>query len=433
MDILENIAEYIIVEAKAQGADHVQCVVSASEKREFNVDGGRFSLMRTLFDRSVSITILKDQRKGSVHLNRFDEGAVYDAITECIAASESAEPDPAWQFCDEPTEQRYVQGSPECDTEQLFFRTKELLENIKERHPKILVEQMITSHDSYRSVYLNSNSVMYSPTSGSYSFSLMYSAHEGEKSSSFFGSDVTLAKLDKPIIECALIDRELSEIEKQLDTQPLEGKFTGTVLLAPAALSEIVLGTIFGNFVSDSSLIEGTSIWKDKLGEKVADERLTISIKARDEDIVIGQRVTGEGYPAEDFDLIRDGLLVSFALSQWGANKTGGKRAGCSAGNVFIPAGDQSLEEIIRGIDRGVLVMRFSGGEPAPSGEYSGVAKNSFLIENGKISGALSETMISGCVPDMLNNIRAVSSDLLKDGSVSLPYIAFDGVTISGK
>ena len=77
--------------------------------------------------------------------------------------------------------------------------------------------------------------------------------------------------------------------------------------------------------------------------------------------------------------------------------------------------------------------MRFSGGQPAPSGEFSGVAKNSFLIENGKITGALTETMISGCGPDMLNSIRDISSELLKDGSVSLPYIAFDGVTISGK
>lgn len=423
----------ILAEAKVQGADYAHCVVRESEKREFNVDGGRFSLMRTLFDRDVAVTVLKDQRKGSVHVNRFDEEAVRSAVADCMAVCESAEGDPAWQFCDEPTDVSYTQGAPECDTEMLFSRTRELLKDIEVRHPKILVEQMITSHDSYRSIYMNSNGVVYRPTAGSYSFSLMYSAHEGEKSSSFFGSDVTLAKLDKPVIECALIDRELSEIERQLDPEPLNGKFTGTALLAPAALSEIVLGTIFGNFVSDSSLIEGTSIWKDKLGEKVADERLTVSLKARGEDIVIGQHVTGEGYPAEDFDLIRDGKLVSFDLSQYGANKTGGKRAGCSGGNVFIPAGNQSLDEIIAGIDHGVLVMRFSGGEPAPSGEFSGVAKNSFLIENGKLGAALTETMISDCVPEMLNNIRAISSDLLKDGANSIPYIAFDGVTISGK
>lgn len=433
MERLEKIAEMILAEAKAQGADYAHCVVRESEKREFNVDGGKFSLMRTLFDRDVAVTVLKNHRKGSVHVNRFDDEAVHNAVTECIAVSESAEPDEAWQFCDQPTDVTYTQGSPECDMDQLFSRTMELMDDIKTRHPRILMEQMITSHDAYRSIYMNSNGVIYRPTAGSYSFSLMYSAHEGEKSSSFYGSDVTLATLEKPVIECALIDRELTQIENQLDPIPLEGKFTGTVLLAPAALAEIVLGTIFGNFVSDSSLIDGTSIWKDKLGEKVADERLTISLKAIGEDVVIGQRVTGEGYPAESFDLIREGKLVSFDLSQYGANKTGQKRALCSSGNLFIPAGERSLEEIIKGIEKGVLVMRFSGGEPAPSGEYSGVAKNSFLIENGKITNALAETMISGCVPDMLNNIRDISSDLLKDGSGSIPYIAFDNVTISGK
>ena len=433
MEQLIKIAEKVLAEAKTAGADYAHCVVRESEKREFNVDGGRFSLMRTLFDRDVSVTVLKDQRKGSVHVNRFDEEAIRGVVADCIAACESAEPDPAWQFADEPVEKSFIVGQPECDTEALFSRTKELLEDIRTRHPKILMEQMITEHDAYRSVFMNTNGICYRTTAGAYNFSLMYSAHEGEKSSSFYGSDVTLKDLDRPVIECALIERELSEIEKQLDTRPLSGKFTGTVLLAPPALTEIVLGTILDNFVSDSSLIEGTSIWKDKLGTKVADERFTLSLCPHSEDVVIGTNITGEGYPAEDYDLIRDGTLNSFALSQYAANRTGGKRAPNNSWNLFVPAGEKTLEEIIRGISRGVLVMRFSGGEPAPSGEFSGVAKNSFLIEDGKITGALAETMISGCVPDMLNSIRDISSDLLKDGSVSLPYIAFDGVTISGK
>ena len=94
MDRLRKIAEMILKEAKARGADYAHCVVRESEKREFNVDGDRFSLMRTLFDRDVSITVLKEQRKGSVHINRFDEEAVRNAVAECIAASESAEPEP---------------------------------------------------------------------------------------------------------------------------------------------------------------------------------------------------------------------------------------------------------------------------------------------------------------------------------------------------
>ena len=41
--------------------------------------------------------------------------------------------------------------------------------------------------------------------------------------------------------------------------------------------------------------------------------------------------------------------------------------------------------------------------------------------------------MISGSVADMLRNIRAISSEVLRDGDCCLPFIAFDGVTVSGK
>lgn len=433
MDKMNVLARDILKEAKAQGAEYAQCSVSESEKKEFNVDGGRFSLMRTLYNRNVVITVLKDQRKGTVQINRFDEEAVKTAVADAIAAADSGKPDPAWEFADGPVEQSNTDGAPECDMDRLFARTKELLETIKEKHPKILMEQMITEHNRWQAVYMTTNGVIYRDLAGSYSFSLMYSAHEGEKSTSFYGSDVTLKTLDKPVIDCGFIERDLDMVEKQLDPKPLEGKFTGPAILAPYALSEIVLWTIMGNFVSDGCLIDGTSIWKDKLGQQVADPSFTMSFEPYNEDVVVRDHHTGEGYPTENFDLIRDGKLVSFALSQYGANKTGGKRAGNGGLNITVKSGNKTLEEIISGIDKGILVMRFSGGSPAPSGEYSGVAKNSFLIENGKIAGALTETMISGCVPDMLKQIRGISSVTLKDGNGSLPYIAFDGITISGK
>ena len=433
MKTMYQLAQSILAEAKAQGAEYAQCSVSESEKKEFNVDGGRFSLMRTLFNRNVSITVLKDQRKGTVQINRFESGAVKAAVKDAVAAAESGKPDPAWQFADEPVEKEFTDGAPECDTEKLFSRTSELLSTIRTKHPKILMEQMITSHDTWTVVFMTSNHIRYCTRAGSYSFSLMYSGHEGEKSTSFFGSDITLKTLDKPVIECGFIERDLSMVEKQLEPKALEGKFNGTAVLAPYALSEIVLWTIMGNFVSDSCLIDGTSIWKDKLGEQVADPAFSMSFEPYSEDVVIPSRYTGEGYPTENFDLIRNGKLVNFALSQYGANKTGGIRSGNSGSNMKVASGDKKLDEIIAGIDKGILVMRFSGGEPAPSGEFSGVAKNSFLIEGGKISCALSETMISGCVPEMLKQIRAISADTQKDGNTVLPYIAFDGLTISGK
>lgn len=433
MDKMKELAREILAEAKAKGAEYAQCTVSEGAKKEFNVDGGRFSLMRTLFNRNVTITLLKEQKKGTVTINKFDIETVKKAVSDAIAAAESGQPDEAWEFAKEPAEKEFTDGAPECDTDKLFMRTKELLENIKEKHPTILMEQMITEHNSGEEVYMNTNGVNYVSKYGAYTFSLMYSAHEGEKSTSFYGSDITLKNLDKPILECGKIDWEISMIEKQLDPISLEGKFTGPVILAPMALYEIVLGTIMGNFVGDACMIDGTSIWKDKLGEQVADPRFNFSFEPYNDDVVVPKRHTGEGFETENFDLIKDGKLNSFCLSQYGANKTGKKRSGNSGSNLHVTAGEKTLEEIISGIEKGLMVMRFSGGQPAASGEFSGVAKNSFLIENGKISNAISETMISGCVPEMLTSIRDISKDIANDGNNSLPFVAFDGITISGK
>ena len=177
----------------------------------------------------------------------------------------------------------------------------------------------------------------------------------------------------------------------------------------------------------------GTSPWKEKLGEQVADERLTISIAPLDGRIVCGERITGEGFPAENYDLIKNGRLNAFALSLYSANKLGLSRAKNDSDNIIIEAGDKPLDEIIASIDRGILVGRFSGGAPAPNGDFSGVAKNSFLIENGKIGPALSETMISGNFAEMLFRLRGVSKEQIAAGLFVLPYLAFDGITISGK
>ena len=433
MDKLKELAREILAEARAKGADYAQCTVSETEKKEFNVDGGRFSLMRTLFNRNIVITLLKDQRKGIVQINKFDSEAVKTAVADAIAAAESGKPDEAWEYETVPVEKEIVDGAPECDTDKLFMRTKELLENIKEKHPKILMEQMITDHSSGTEVFMTTNGVNYVTRNGSYNFSLMYSAHEGEKSTSFYGGGICLKTLDKPIMDCGTIDWELSMIEKQLDPEAPEGKFTGKVILAPMALYEIVLGTIMGNFVNDASLINGTSIWKDKLGEQVADPRFTMSFNPYSDSVVVRDHHTSEGYPTENFDLIKDGKLASFCVSQYGANKTGKKRSGNGGINLAVAAGDKTLEEMIAGIEKGLLVMRFSGGEPSASGEFSGVAKNSFMIENGKISKAISETMISGNIPEMLMNIREISRDIAYDGVYELPFISFDGITISGK
>ena len=76
---------------------------------------------------------------------------------------------------------------------------------------------------------------------------------------------------------------------------------------------------------------------------------------------------------------------------------------------------------------------RFSGGKPGPAGDLSGVAKNSFLIENGKVTKPLSEVMIAGNLGDMLRDTTAVSQEQENSGYWLLPWVRVSNVTISGK
>lgn len=432
MHDLKLIADKALAALKDNGADKAQCAVRFTETHEFNVDGGKFSLFRTLFDNSLSLTAVKDDKKGSVGINRLDDDSIAAAAVNCLAIADSGAADPAWVFAEKSENGFFTAGAPEADLDLLFDRTEELMRQIGEQFPLILMEQMIVTHKKRHSVFKNSLGVEYETLSGNYEISLMFSAHEGEKSSSFFGSGVITDRLDVPFMELGTIREDLENVSKQLDTQPLEGKFTGVAVFPPSSLGTFI-GSALGNFASDGTLLDGTSPWKDSLGKVVADPAITISAAPLDERIVCGERFTGEGFRSENYDIIRDGVLESFMLSGYVANKTGLPRAKNSSYAIVMKPGETPYADIIAGIERGILVGRFSGGEPGTSGDFSGVAKNSFLIENGKITCALSETMISGNLGDLLKNVVAISSEVVCDGATVLPYAAFGGVTVSGK
>ena len=325
-----------------------------------------------------------------------------------------------------------MQGEVKPDTDKLFARCQELMAAVRARFPKIIMEQMIVSHKEIYSAKANSYGSLFSTHEGYYEVSLMFSGHEGEKASSFFGSGVITDNLDRPFLELGSLEKDLSDVEKQIETTFVEGKFEGTMVVMPGCVASLFY-TILSDFAGEGGLLSGTSPWKEKLGEKVADERITISLAPLDERIVCGNRVTGEGFRAENFDVIQNGKLNAFVLGLYASNKLKLPRGRNDSFNVVMAPGDKPIEEIIASIDKGILVGRFSGGQPASNGDFSGVAKNSFLIENGKIGQALSETMISGNMADMLNKLRGISREQVADGMMVLPYLAFDGITISGK
>ena len=257
----------------------------------------------------------------------------------------------------------------------------------------------------------------------------MFSAHEGEKAGSFNGTYHLTERLDRPLMELDMMRRLLRDAEGDLTAAPVPEKFEGTLLVSPAFMGEF-LGTALGCYAGDYALISDTSIWKDKLGQKVASEGITLETRPLDERIVCGERFDINGFKSENGVILRDGVLESFCLSEYAARKTGRTRAANQSGAYFLRPGEKSPEELIAGIENGILINRFSGGQPGASGDFNGVAKNSFLIKDGRLAGAVTETMISGNFAALLQNLRGISRETACDGSTVLPWAAFDGVTV---
>lgn len=429
---LKEIAQYTLSCLKRHGADDAQCKVKHVLADEINVDAGEFSLMRSTFDNGITMKVIKDSKKGVIAINKFDKKAIDEAAKECVENAKVSAADDCLSIAEKSENEDFEYGVAESDRDKFFDRINEYMEDLNKEFPKVFIEQLIAEYSESKSVFANTNGVEFSYKAAYYSMGSMYSAHDGNRTTSFNSTGIDFVDLGEKIIDKGTQRMMYELCEKELDAVPFEGKFTGTAVFAPSCLGDII-GTAIGSFTSDSSIIDSTSPWRNELGKKVASDSLTVSLIPIDDRVIGGERFTAEGYKTRNCDIIKNGVLERFTLSEYAAKKAGEERCPTLSGCMEVHAGTTPYDKLISKIDKGILVCRLSGGNPAGNGDFSGVAKNSFLIENGKITKPVLETMISGNLAEMLKNITDISKETAEDGSCVFPWVAFDGATVSGK
>ena len=422
----------IVAELKAAGIEKYALGASKKEKKEFNLDGESFTLLRTTFDNNVNVTVFDGNKCGLVAGNDTSDEGIKNLVKSAIDAARSAEDDPAKDIAPSEGEQNFVQGNTEPDTDQFFERISELKKDLKEKYPKIKLTSLYGDYTKFLGVYKNSNGSVFESTEGAYTVTIECAGNDGERTTGLNYTWVQTKDLDRPFIGHPSIKQMLDDTVAQLNQVQFSGKFEGTVVFTPFCMQQMFF-MIYSNFLSSRVLLTGVSIWKDKIGEKVADERINICADPFDNRIVIGERYTGDGFLSEKVPVIENGNLKNFFLDLYTANKLGKQPTKNSQMQLVVAPGDKSLDEIVSSIKKGIIVGSFSGGEPGANGEFSGVAKSSFLIEDGKITGAVSETMINGNLSEMLLHLNSISRETLCNGECVIPYMAFDGITVSGK
>ena len=427
--IFDEILPYIISQLKLKGIEKVHATSSISEKKELNIDAGKISLLRTTFQNSIFIEGIKDNKQASISGNKISRNEIDILINKLIQSINVSKSDDANDIAQFQIKESFHKGELEPDLKNMFEKLNSFNDYVRSKHKFIKLEQAILDHTKSKTKIMNSNGIDFTVKRGEYGFSPMFTAKKDALTSSFNYTSYCALDLTDDIKDRGHVDDLMEQSAMQLYPKKNKTKFVGKIIVTPHCLPDFI--SFIENSISDGALISGTSIYKDKLNNKISSSKLSITSNPNSDLIDCGYFITSDGYKAKNIKLIDQGILKSHLLGIYGANKTGGKRVSNDGGAITISKGDKSFENMIKDVDKGVLLCRFSGGSPSDNGDFSGVAKNSFYIENGEIKYPITETMISGNIPNMMNDIIDISSEQINFGYCKLPWILFDGITIS--
>jgi PmbA protein len=196
--------------------------------------------------------------------------------------------------------------------------------------------------------------------------------------------------------------------------------------------------------VNGDAIYRHASFLAGRLGERVFGTNLTVI----DDGTIVGGFGTrpfdGEGVPTRRTTVIENGELKSYLLNTYAAKKLGLATTGNASrglagtpgignGNFFVQPGTKSQEEIIAGVQQGLLVTEFLGfGVNMVTGDFSRGASG-IWIENGELAYPVEEITVAGNLGEMFSNLAEIGSDLIWRGSLACPTLRIEGMTIAGE
>lgn len=187
-------------------------------------------------------------------------------------------------------------------------------------------------------------------------------------------------KLAETAIDKAVRSRAPSAIEP--------GKYT--VVLEPAAVADLLVYMMFSGNARQAD--EGRSFFSKKgggnrIGEQILNERVRIASDPA-HTLAPALGFDDEGLPVTRTVWVENGVLKNLFYSRFWAAKQQ-KAPTADPGNIVMEGGDATLESLIKGTERGILVTRFWYIRPLDPQTLllTGLTRDGlFLIEKGQVT-----------------------------------------------
>jgi predicted Zn-dependent protease len=218
-----------------------------------------------------------------------------------------------------------------------------------------------------------------------------------------------LKRLDTAALATAAIEKAVRS-RNPAAIEP--GKYT--VLLEPAALADLLV--FFAFSASARQADEGRSFFSRKgggnrLGERIVGEDVRI-YSDPGHPLAPAMTFDDEGLPIGREAWVEGGVLKNLMYSRYWAQKQG-KQPTAGPANLIMEGGDATMDELVEGTDRGVLVTRFWYIRPLDPQTLllTGLTRDGvFLIEKGKITRPVKNMRWNESPVVALNNIEAMTA-----------------------
>jgi len=230
----------------------------------------------------------------------------------------------------------------------------------------------------------------------------------------------------------------------------------------PVAIDNGFGGVIFheacGHSLEASSVAYNSSQFCGKLGEQIANPKVTAIDDGTIPNAWGSINFDDEGTPAQKNVLIENGVLKSYMIDKMGGRRLGMASTGNSRRqsyaytptsrmtNTYIAAGEDSNEDIIGSIEYGLYAKEMGGGSVNPvTGEFNFAVNEGYMIRNGVICEPVRGASLVGKGSEIIQDIDMVGKDMQmgqgmcgsSSGSVPTnvgqPMIRVSKITVGGR
>ena len=248
-----------------------------------------------------------------------------------------------------------------------------------------------------------------------------------------------------PVLDTSAVSRAvIQQLELARDLASAPSKPL-PVIFTPIGVAGALIAPLMTAF-SGKIVLEGASPIGSKLGQGVFDSKFSLW-----DDPTLPYRPSSrpcddEGVASQCTPLIERGVVTSFLYDLQTAALAGKRSTGNGDRGRGMPApsptafviapGNTTFDQIVGDIKEGLVIEELMGAEQGNilGGDFSGNVLLGYKIENGKIVGRVKDTMVSGNIYQLLNEITAIGSDARwVGGFVNTPSLYFPRVSVASK